>query len=262
MPDGRIIKGQPDAQLTPDLEFIPNVGPRTILRRDFTNYNEARNHAAGLSAAGFRSSVRQKGEAPIWTVESSFEGDPNDPDSDLQNTHELRANVLNPDWKSNLYTHSLFTASPAGASMAYLERKANAIKSDDVDYNTVRNELVDDATSPIQAADFVLCQSLLDDLLAGNDTFIDFQYVYTHTFNFGSQRDYIPDHFGVRSIFTPGGLISDENVPALLGIDDVGGEWLKLPPEVTDMYGGRRILKYEYWWAEQWNPRQYPLAGV
>jgi len=262
MADGRIKKGLASAEKRPDLDFIINVGPRTITRRDFNDYDQAVAHASALFGSGTKSSVKQRGEEPIWTVESSFEGDPNDPDSDLQNTHELRANVLNPDWKSNLYTQSLFTASPAPASLAYLERKANEIKNSAVDYTTVVNELVDDATSPIQPADYALSVLLLDDQLAGNDTFIEFQYVYTHTFNFGSQRDYIPDHFGVRKIFTPSGIIADELIPEHLGIEEVAGEWLKLPPEITEMFGGRRILKYEYWWATQWNPRQYELSGV
>ena len=267
MADGRIIKGQADAQQKNDLEFVPNVGVRTILRRDFFNYDQAVSYAAALFNGSTRASVRQKGDAPIWTVESSYEGDPNDPNGDLQNTHELRANVLNPDWKTNAYTQSLFALGVV--PMIWIEAQSAQIKDalQGGDSSVTRSEVVAKINDPsyteetgIQSGEEASAILVLDELLLGADTFIDFQYVYTHTFNFGTQRDAIPDHYGVREIFTPAQVQSFENIPPLLGIEDVGGEWLKLPPEVVDLYGGRRTLKYEYWWATSWSRTKYATA--
>lgn len=254
---GVIFKGKIAQDLLPDLEFIPGVGLRTRPKH-LRTHDEAVRLAANYFRIGMRAAVTQEGDSPIWRVTASIEGDPSNPDptsEELQNTHELRANVLNPDWKTNLYTQNLFTASPAAASMTYIERRANGIKSDDVKYADVVDDLVVDTNSPILPADYDLAVSLLDELLAGADTFLDFQYVYTHAFTFGSGRDYPADFNGVRKIFTAQEVINAEGTPA--GFEMPAGDWVKLPPEKTVMYGGRASLKYEYWWAGQWSPLRY-----
>jgi hypothetical protein len=261
-----IKKGQMVGNKLPDLEFIPNVGKRTILRREFGDYTTAVAYAASLYSINTRASVRQQGDGPKWMVESSYEGDPDDPNADLVNTHEIRINVLNPDIKANTYLQSRFTAqygSKAARNIATIEKFANGIKTSSTpesEYNTLISDMATTGTFISDSA--ALAIQLLNELLLGADTFIDFQYVYTHTFNFGSQQDAIPDHFGVRQIFTPAGVVADENIPAFFGFTAVGGEWFKLPPEITEMYGGRRLLKYEYWWAEQWSTLRYARSGV
>lgn len=265
MADGRLIKGQASAQQKNDVEFIPNVGMRTILRRDFFNYDQAVAHAAANFGEGIKSSVRQKGDEPIWTVETSFEGDPNDPDSDIQNTHELRVNILNPDIKANLVLQRRFTQTYGGYAkqIAAVENYANAVKNAEdpsAEYNTLISDMA--TTGPFVADNAALAIRLLDKLLVGSDTFIDFQYVYVHTFNVGVQRELVPDRFGEIEVFSPGGVVDAEGTPALMGLVGVGGEWLKLPVETTTMYGGRVLHKYEYWWADEWDDLTYDQSGV
>ena len=256
MSDGRIIKGQTSAEQLPDLEFIPNQGMRTIMRRDFADYNSARAYAAALFNDKVRTSVRQKGDAPIWTVESSYEGDPNDPESDIQNTHELRVNILYSDIKSNLHLQSQFTGS-APAACAAVERFADEVKSGDKTYDQAIQAIAD--SDDIETADLSVATQMLDLFLLGVESYPQFQYVYTHTFNFGDPQDFTLDNSNVFEIHSTGHVESDESIPASFGLP--AGEWLKLPPEKTTYVGGRASIKYEYWWAEQYSTLLYPHAG-
>jgi len=270
MADGRIKKGQTSAIQRPDLEFIPHVGQRTILKKEFLDYNAATAYAATLYHSGLRASVRQKGDAPCWLVESQVEGDPNNPTPDLQNTHELRANVLNPDLKTNLVLQSQFvgvTEPPAAArsyrakAISFVERLARKVQNDDQTYSEALFTLQDEEFTELEPADYEVGTELLDQLLLGLTTFITFQYVYVHTFNFGTFNDLPADFFGVGKLFTENGVIEDEGIdPAIFELPE--GLWLKLPPEKQVMFGGRALLKYEYWWSEQPSALVYELAGV
>lgn len=254
MSDGRIIKGQSSATQLPDLEFIPNQGIRTIYRRKFTNYDDARNAAAALFSDKVRTSVRQDGDAPIWTVESSYEGDPTDPNSDLQNTHELRVNTLNPKATTSQVMKDRLQSYYGGnaARLAVtLEGWAEKIRDADDPYAVYDQTVEDMATTGPFISDVASAQELLDLFVYGTDDFFDFKYVYVHTFNFGTQRDLEIDNSNVLRIFTTAQMANAESIPANFGLPD--GEWLKLPPEKITHVGNRAELKYEYWWAKTWS---------
>jgi hypothetical protein len=253
-----IKKGQPSAPILPDLDYIPNVGVRTIQRKDFMSYEDAKAFAFACLQDGMKASVRQQGDAPIWRVEAQAEGDPSNPDSDLQDTHELRVNVLYPDIKTNLVTREIFNVNNDGLSakrIALLEKYANDLKTSDSldsEYTTLIQDLA--TTGPfVSVAD--KARELIDELLIGSDTYPEFQYVYTHTFNFGSVSDLRADFSNVQRIFTTDELTQAENIPFELEMP--AGEWIKLPPEQTVMFGGRELLKYEYWWAQSWSRLRY-----
>ncbi len=249
-----IIKGQLSAQQTNDLEFIPNVGMRTILRKSFAIYSEAVAYASNLFTDGVRVSVRQQGDAPIWNVESTYEGDPNDPDADLQNTHELRVNIERLSIKLNPHLRSQFTGN-AFASMAAVEKIANKYMAGD--YASVEDAIAALADlDDIDAADLTIAGEVFYLFISGADEYISHDYVYTHTFNFGTQVDLELDNSNVGAVFTTSQLRDAEAIPAEQALPN--GEWLKLPPEEATMYGGREVLKYEYWHAASWDSLLYP----
>jgi hypothetical protein len=253
-----IFKGNCSQDLLPDLEFIPKVGirqrPKHLRRRE-----QAVTLAQAYMAAGMRASVTQEGESPIWRVTAEIDGDPSNPDPelDLQNTHELRVNVLNPDIKTNLVLQSQFTGG-AVAAISAVEKISNDRKSGKLtNYNAAVDAVL--ASSDIETADVGIALSLLDELLQGADTFVDFQYVYSHTFNFGAFLDKVSDYSNVGCIFTSSQITAIEKVPEENVLPD--GEWIKLPPERTDMIGGRTLLKYEYWWAQGWSRLRYAVSS-
>ena len=249
-----IIKGQLSAQQTNDLEFIPNVGMRTIIRRSFAIYSEAVAYAASLFSSGVRVSVRQQGDAPIWNVESAYEGDPNDPDADLQNTHELSVNIERLSIKLNPYLRSQFTGN-AFAAMAAVQKVADKYLAGDYASTTDAITALADQED-IDSADLTLAGNVFYLFISGADEYISHDYVYTHTFNFGSQTDLTLDNSNVGAVFTTAQLRDAEAIPANQALPN--GEWLKLPPEEATMYGGREVLKYEYWHAASWDSLLYP----
>jgi hypothetical protein len=252
-----IKKGIQAAGQQPDIEMIPGRGFVYRPKSEYLDRDAALSDALDYYVSGIRAVVVQKGDSPIWRVEAQQEGDPSDPNADLQNTHELRVNVLNPDIKANRYLQSQFTAGTAAKTISTVEKLANAVRSADDAEDAYADALIQiDLQIPVADADRAV--SLLDMLLTGVETYIDFQYVYTHTFNFGRPNDQFPDFSNVRCIFDTSEVLAAENLPTGFGLPD--GEWVKLPPEKTEMVGGRYTMKYEYWWAELWESLLYPRA--
>lgn len=238
--------------------FSPNAPTRVIDRAEGPEADMLA-LAYTYRQAGWTAETEQIGDSPVWSMIASTEGDPVNPSADVQNTHELRVNVHYPDIKANLHLQSQFTTSPAVASIAFVQLRANQIMDGSKTYEAAVNGWVDDAESPIQAPDHLIATQLLDLLLLDrNLTFPDFQYVYTHTFNYGSLQDAVADFSNVRAFFDTSQLIATEGVPDLLDLP--AGEWLKLPPEQLVELGGQKVLKYEYWWADSWTTLLYAPA--
>lgn len=252
-----IFKGQISINKLPDLEFIPKVGirqrPKHIRTRD-----QAVALGAQYMAAGMRATVTQEGDSPIWRVEAQVEGATGDPSLNIQNTHELRVNVNNPDFKSNLKTQSFFAG--AAASLSFIQKLGNAVISGEMTYDDARADIAAAETLEIEDDEIEDAYNILDELLLGADSYTQFSYVYVHTFNFGPLADLISDFSNVGRIFTSAQVEQAENTPAEHALPE--GEWLKLPPERIDSLGQNTALKYEYWWANTYSRYRYDEADL
>lgn len=249
---GVIKKGVQQSTMLPEVDLAPNLPPTTRIRAVGSRpYCLAQ--AVNYRRAGWRASVRQEGDTPLWRMEASIEGDPADANSTLENTHELRANLLNPDLKSNLVLRSKFVGD-AIPSIAGVQKLANQILTGEIDYAAALVTIEE----ALEDADVALGVELLDLLLSGADTFTSFQYVYIHTFNFGSAADLSADFTNVGKFFSTPQLRFAEGIPQI--VDLPAGEWLKMAPEKTVAIGECITLKYEYWWAETWSTLLYDPA--
>lgn len=256
-----LFKGVKSADHFPDLEFIPRVGIRQRPKH-------IRTHAEAIAlgyqymGAGMRASVTQVGESPIWRVEAQVEGAQGDPDQNIQNTHELRVNVLNPDIKANRVLQELFwgDAAPdlrkgvAAKKISFVHGMAREVEAGDLSYDEAVAEILS-STSIFADTDLDAARELLDELLLGADSYVEFQYVYVHTFNFGPLADLVSDYSNVGRIFTSAQVEEAENTPAVHVLP--AGEWIKIPPERTDSLGSNTSIKYEYWWAEEYSRLRY-----
>ncbi len=249
---GVIIKGKlPQVQL-PAYTFDPKL-PVVTVQREVGTRAYIISRAQALRAAGFRVDVSQEGDSPAWRLEARVEGDPNDPNAQIENTHELRVNVLYPDVRTNRVLQRQF-GSDAAPDIAEVQMLAGKIQTGEYTYETALASISTDIVSANQA----VAVRLLDLLLLGTDTFVQFQDVYVHTFNFGTLRDLTLDRSNVGKIFTSGALRAAENIPDSLSLDD--GYWIKMKPEKVVSIGQGEVLKYEYWWAEEWTDLLYDAA--
>lgn len=251
-----IYKGVKGAWQKPDLDFIPRTGIRQ--RPKFTGTRDQCIAIAGqFFGQGARASVTQQGDSPIWRVEAQVEGVEGAPDQNIQNTHELRVNVLNPDIKSNLKLQSFFAG--AAKSLSFIQKLANSVAIGDISYAEARADIAAEETLEIEDSEINAAYEFLDTLLLGTDSYAQFQYVYVHTFNFGTLAELFSDYSNVGRIFTSAQVESAENTPAENVLP--AGEWLKIPPERVDSLGQNTQLKYEYWWAESYSRQLYDEAS-
>lgn len=252
-----IFKGQTSAHLLPDLDFIPKVGIRQ--RPKFTGpRDQAIAVANQYLQAGARASVTQQGDSPIWRVEAQIDGLEGEPNQNIQDTHELRVNVLNPDIKTSPVLQSYFAG--AAAALSFIQKLANAVLAGEITYSEARADIASEETLEVGDTELDAAYAFLDELLLGADTYITFQYVYIHTFNFGPIADLLSDYSNVARIFTTTQVEQAENTPTEHALP--AGEWLKIPPERIDSLGQNTQLKYEYWWAERWSRLRYEEAAL
>lgn len=235
--------------------FSPTA-PTRVTDRSEGGYDHMLSVARSYKAAGWTAEVDQIGDSPVWTCIATADGEPGSDDSDLQNTHELRVNLLNPDLKANRHLQSQFTTGTAPKQIAEVQRLADSVRSGSTTYDEAVASIA--ASSVIESTDIAVATNLLDLLITGNDTFVEFQYVYRHTFNYGSINDKVADFEGVQQIYSTAGLRFKEAIPDSLELPD--GEWLKLAPEQLVERGNRETLSYEYWWAESWSTLLYATA--
>jgi hypothetical protein len=261
-------KGAVAAGQQPDIDMIPGRGIVYRPKSEYLDRDAALSDALDYYVSGIRATVVQKGDSPIWRVEAQQEGDPTDPNEDLQNTHELRVNVINPDIRANTFLLEKLGTN-ADSKLAWLAKiyadYAGGSRSWTDTINSIAItgatpfDLVESPFDSTDTAGIALANKVLSSWLYNNDTFIDFQYVYTHTFNFGLTSEKRSDFTNVRRVFTATQVRDAEKTPESHDLPE--GEWLKLPPERVEMIGGRITLKYEYWWAEIWNPILYRRAA-
>jgi hypothetical protein len=256
---GVIYKGKKSAWQKPDLDFIPRVGVRQRPKFEGTR-EQCIAIASQFFAQGARATVTQQGNSPIWRAEAQVEGIEGEQNQNIQNTHELRVNVNNPDIRTNTKLLSLFALGVTPIAWIYKESKR--IEADERSRAEVVADINDASQTEVtgvQSGEETDAVSFLDELLLGADTFIQFQYVYVHTFNFGTLAELFSDYTNVGKIFTSAGVESAENIPAEHVLP--AGEWIKLPPERIDSLGQNTQLKYEYWWAESWSRLRYDEAS-
>jgi hypothetical protein len=258
-------KGAKKAFQGTDLEFTPGVGVRTMERweGDKTSMSDLFNSYAN---SGWQVRCSRNSGTPVWVVEASVQGDPNAPDgSDLVDIHELHGNVLNPSNLSSPFLKSQLGGGDAAAlKLAYIKQVYDDYRSRRVaDYGEAVADLADPATSPItDNNELMIAQRVLDDLIQGVNHYIQFQFVYRHTYNFGPIRSLRVNPANVGAIFTPAELIAAENIPSIEAddIQEIGGEWLKVFPSKRNELGQRRQVVREYWWAEEISRLYYPTA--
>lgn len=253
---GVIYKGKKSTILQPDLDFIPKVGVRQRPKFEGTR-DECVARAFQYYAQGARASVVQQNDSPIWRMEAHVEGVEGDPNQNIQNTHELRVNVSNPDIKTNLVLQSLFSG--AAAAISFVQTLANAVEAGRMSYTEARADIAAEETLEIETSELPAAYELLDELLLGATSFAQFEYVYIHTFNFGPLADLLSDYTNVGRIFTSAQVESAENTPSEHVLP--AGEWIKLPPERIDSLGQNTQLKYEYWWSQEFSRLRYLEAS-
>lgn len=242
------------------MDLIQGVGPRLVDRWEGAN-SEMLPKALNYYASGWNVSLRPNEGTPIWTVEAAVEGDPNNPNTDIVNIHELHGNVLNPSNLTSPYLHSQFTGDP-DACIAYVVDLANEVRNGNLTYTEAVSVGLETAGLPIVAADVELCTELLKELLRGVTHYYKFQLVYRHTYNFGPLSSMRAGVENIGCIFQPEELIDEEGIPDLEAEDilDMGGEWLKVFPQKRVELGQRRQVSREYWWADDASPLYYPPA--
>lgn len=256
-----IHKGIQEIQLLPELDMAPNV-PTTTRIRATGGRNYIIGQASAYRASGYKVTTRQDGDSPIWKLEASVEGDPNDPqgEASLENTHELRANLLSPDIRTNAVLISHFDLGVN--TVNYLYGEAQSILSGDQTRTEVLDYIGNAANVEVhgvQPDEVTDATSFIDLILGGTDTFTKYQYVYVHTLNFGTLYDATIDYSNVSKRFTTEQMIFAESIPDSLNLPQTG-EWLKTAPEKVVQLGGGFSLKYEYWWNELYSSLLYEVA--
>lgn len=256
---GVIFKGKNSSWLKPDLDFIPKVGVRQRPKFEGTR-EQCIAVASQFFGQGARANVIQQGNSPIWRVEAQVEGIEGAPDQNIQNTHELRVNVNNPDIRTNPTLISLFDSGVS--TIAWIYKESKRIESDERSRAEVVADINDAGQTEVTGVvpgEEAAAIAFLDELLLGADTYVQFQYVYVHTFNFGTLGELFSDYSNVGAIFTSAQVEAEENIPAEHVLP--AGEWIKLPPERIDSLGQNTQLKYEYWWAQSYSRLRYPEAS-
>lgn len=238
-----------------DIEFIPGVGIRTTRRA-----SGSRNDILALSwqhyAGGWTARASQDGDSPVYRMIASVEGDPNDPNADKQNTHELHGNVLSRGIFGCKALQDKFVTTEKAAAFTLITRLYNDLLAGKMDYDTAIAKIGEGGGgNPFDDEDLLLAAEVLDEMLTGLDHVNVFSYAYRHTFNFGPLASAITNFGNVGHYYTLSELRNEEGIPSTFNLPE--GEWLKIFPVATQMLGQRKQLTYEYWWAETWSRKVY-----
>lgn len=258
-------KGRSSSSLLPEYDFAPNL-PGVKTHREIGPPEYILSRAIALRNAGYTTATKQEGDTPLWSLSARIEGDPANAET-LENTHELRANLLNPDIKTNAVLQrrlaAVYNVLPGEdftiSILAAVESMATQIRNSDTaaeDYDASILELTE--TYPTSRDGGALAIELLELLLTGVSTYLEFQYVYVHTFNLGVGQAAEIDYSNVGKIFTAS-PIDAEGIPTSLNLPD-GMEWIKIAPEKVVNLGQGESLKYEYWSANEWSRLIFEVA--
>jgi hypothetical protein len=261
-----------------EFDLVPGVGMRVTDR-----WEGERSRMAAKAFAYYRNnwnvSCRRISGTPVWTCEASAEGDPSNPDDDSNaaNVHELMVNVLNPHPLENAFLISKFAEHGPGengqdrsaaSKLQFVHERYNEWFSRKITYGDAYNAILNgigykdwpfgDATDLEKET----ARQVLVMLYRGVNQYLKFQFVYRHTFNYGTIAQLRADLRNVGAVFTSSELIRTENIPTsgLQSVQIPNGYWLKMAPTQEVHLGQRKTLTYEYWWGEQWERLLYPVA--
>ena len=262
-----IWKGSTFVQHADELLFTPGQGTTRTRRMEGTAAQMIP-RAVSLRNLGWQARVGRSGESPIWQVEAVVQDEPeaNDPTVD---THELHGNIANPSNLTSPFLLSQFVDGGAGKSK---EEKAGWIGKTCADFLSgtlktfaqVKNQIID-PDGPFGAliqAETDLAFAVVSDCIQGVNHYLQFQFVYRHTFTYGYLVNRRAGIANVGKIHTSAQLIASENIPGeeAADITDMGGEWMKLFPQKINQLNQRRQLTREYWWAADWKRNYYQNA--
>lgn len=193
-------------------------------------------------------STSRIGDSPIWQAEAWKETNPSG--GSIVDTFDLKFNTKQEPIKYNpVLQESLDTDEVGFIEFMVGEMKRGA--------KTYEEALVEVQTLTAPAADGA---QLFDWIIAGVNNYFDFDYSFIWTRSAPSGFS-IPINFGnEREVYTTtAAMLTGEGV-AGLSYTLPEKQWLKLPVDVSEQFGGRIEVRYEFWGADEWPALLYARA--
>jgi hypothetical protein len=184
--------------------------------------------------------IGRVGDSPVWQAEAWKETSPSG--ALITDVFDLKFNTKQEPIRYNpVLQESLDTDEVGFIYFTFNEMKRGALTYDEalVDVRAL-NDPADDA------------QQLFDWIIAGQNNYFAFDYAFIWTRSAASGVSIPINYFGENAVYTStANMLAGEGATGL-SYDLPSKQWLKLPVDISEQYGGRLEVRYEFWGADEW----------
>jgi hypothetical protein len=171
-----------------------------------------------------------------------------DPGSNIVDTHELISNVNQLHVTQAPRLQELLTSTQISAIQAEAAKvkKCTSAEAAVAAHTAAITAITTGTPIPYPGQSNGAAQDLLEDLIQGNTSFVQTQWVYRRTININA--GYSLNVANLDCYFlTTGDMLEFEGITLPADFSLPAGEWLKRAPNLTSQYGQRTQAQYEYW---------------
>lgn len=182
------------------------------------------------------------GDTPVWQAEAWKETSPTG--ALISDTYDLKYNTKQEPIRYNPILQAQVDRTEVG--LIYDVFKAMQRGESGMDYEAAVTEIRGFTVNPDDAV------QLFDWIIAGVNNYFDFDYSFIWTRSAASGVSIPINYEGENAVYTStANMLAGEGV-AGVSFDLPSKQWLKLPVDISEQYGGRIEVQYQYWGADEW----------